>query len=585
LEDVIEAVYDCAGRITHLEIFNLKDFKSNKNPDIAAINAMRQAVNSGNVVILKHIIREAIECPAHAGDPHQDARLEKLRLILRNIPAMIKFYSGAPLGTRLGSDSTGRYRRLHGMGMVITDSLPLRERRRILSGRDRNREVIPVEARVTRCSKYIKYTSRWKWLNSLAAFCWHFNSPFGMGQVKKDEWQFEDSAAQIGQQGNIATLGGYWDEPAGDGVSLFRPHSLVDYWNCLNSNLKICIKVIFGFIPAFLTFYLTKDWWLLAYGGAFIWLGITGVRNIIQAVLGGGGLRRSDLLKWNDFISWQRIADSLMYTGFSVPLLDLCVKTLLLEKLLGLTAVQHPLTVYSAIAFVNGCYISGHNLFRGLPKAAATGNFFRAILSIPLAIIFSFTLSLLLGTWGVAGAAGIIQQWAAIISKTASDCVAGVIEGYADRLKNIRLRLGDYRAKLTQLFAAYARLEVLFPESDVLEMLKSPKTLIKSIDNEELERIMIVNALDLLYFWMYQPQADSALNIIMQEMSPEAQCIMLRSQLILKREKDISQLLVDGLVGKNFARALSFYLDYHLVYLKINPTTSDTEACKMGLTF
>ncbi|MEI8248860.1 MAG: hypothetical protein WCI51_23735, partial [Lentisphaerota bacterium] len=488
--------------------------------------------------------------------------------ILRNIPAMIEFYSGAPLGTRLGSDSTGRYRRLHGMGMVITDSLPLRERRRILSGRDRNREVIPVEARVTRCSKYIKFTSRWKWLNSLAAFCWRFNSPLGLGQIKKDEWQFEDSAAQIGQQGNIATLGGYWDEPAGDGVSLFRPHSLVDYWNCLNSNLKIGIKVIFGFIPAFLTFYLTKDWWLLAYGGACIWLGITGVRNIIQAILGGGGLRRSDLLKWNDFISWQRIADSLMYTGFSVPLLDLCVKTLLLEKGFGLTAGQHPMAVYSTIAFVNGCYISGHNLFRGLPKAAAAGNFFRAILSIPLAVLFSFALSLLLGTCGVAGAAGIIQQWAAIISKTASDCVAGVIEGYADRLKNIRLRLGDYRGKLTQLFATYARLEVLFPEDDVLEMLKSPKTLMKSIDNEELERIMIVNALDLLYFRMYQPQAGSALQIIMQEMSPEAQCIMLRSQFILKREKDISQLLVDGLVGKNFARALSFYLDFHPVYLK-----------------
>jgi len=111
------------------------------------------------------------------------------------------------------------------------------------------------------------------------------------------------------------------------------------------------------------------------------------------------------------------------------------------------------------------------------------------------------------------------------------------------------------------------RLEVLFPEDDVLEMLKSPKMLMKSIDNEELERIMIVNALDLLYFRMYQPQAGSALQIIMQEMSPEAQCIMLRSQFILKREKDISQLLVDGLVGKKFGRALSFYLDSHPIYL------------------
>jgi hypothetical protein len=453
------------------------------------------------------------------------------------------------------------------MGLIITDSLPFRERRRILSGRDPHREVIPVEARVTRCSKYTRYTSRWKWLNSLAALCWRCNYPFGLGQHKKDEWQFEDSAAQIGQKSNIASLGGYWDEPGKEGISIFRPNSLIDYWNCLNSHLKIGIKVLTGFIPAFLTFYLTRDWWLLAYGGAFIWLGITGVRNIIQAVLGGGGWRRYDLLRWNDFISWQRIADSLMYTGISVPLLDLCVKTLLLQKGMGLTAEANPVAVYSVIALVNGCYIAGHNLFRGLPRAAIVGNLFRALPAILLSILFSAGLSMILGVCGVANVSFIIQQWAAVISKAASDCVAGVIEGYADRMKNIRLRLSDYRVKLAQLFSTYSKLELLFPEDDVLEMLKSPKTLIKSIGNEELERIMIVNALDLLYFRMYQPQADNAVNIIMQELSHEERCIMLRSQFILKREKDVSKLLIDGLVGKNFAKALSFYLDFHPVQL------------------
>ena len=153
------------------------------------------------------------------------------------------------------------------------------------------------------------------------------------------------------------------------------------------------------------------------------------------------------------------------------------------------------------------------------------------------------------------------------VADDAKGVVAGVIEGYADRMKNIRLRLSDYRGKLAQLFTTYARLEVLFPEDDVLEMLKSPKTLIKSIDNQDLERIMIVNALDLLYFWMYQPQACNALSIIIHEMSPEERCIMLRSQYILKREKDISQMLVDGVVGKNFAMALSFYLERHPAYL------------------
>jgi hypothetical protein len=61
----------------------------------------------------------------------------------------------------------------------------------------------------------------------------------------------------------------------------------------MNSHAQNALKVIIGFIPAFLTFALTKDWWLLAYFGAFIWFGITGLRNIVQSVLGGGGFKRS----------------------------------------------------------------------------------------------------------------------------------------------------------------------------------------------------------------------------------------------------------------------------------------------------
>ena len=79
-----------------------------------------------------------------------------------------------------------------------------------------------------------------------------------------------------------------------------------DTWN---SGVKNAIKVLIGFIPAFLTFALTKEWWFLAYCGAFIWFGITGLRNILQSVLGGGGFRRSPLLRWNDYVSWGRLTD------------------------------------------------------------------------------------------------------------------------------------------------------------------------------------------------------------------------------------------------------------------------------------
>jgi len=50
-------------------------------------------------------------------------------------------------------------------------------------------------------------------------------------------------------------------------------------------------------------------------------------------------------------------------------------------------------------------------------------------------------------------------------------------------------------------------------------------------------------------------------------MSPADRSVFARAQLILLRERDISQLFVNGLVGGNFARPLAFYLDKKREYL------------------
>jgi hypothetical protein len=330
------------------------------------------------------------------------------------------------------------------------------------------------------------------------------------------------------------------------------------------------LKILIGFIPAFLTFSLTKDWWVLAYLGAFIWFGITGVRNIIQSVLGGGGLQRSPLLPWKVLVNWSRVADSLLYTGFSVPLLDYVVKTLLLQQCWGITTATDPILLYACMALANGIYISAHNVVRGLPRSATIGNFFRSIMSIPLAVLFNTVIGWALHMAMVPGVDQVLQKWAAVISKLASDCVAGVIEGLADRAKNIRVRLVDYREKVARLFSAYSRLDLLFPDEEVLDLLLSPKKMMATLRHEarDLEKVFIVNALDLMYMWMYQPRAQKALGIIVADMSLEQWHIFHRSQLILKRQKEISKVFVDGLVGKNFAKALAFYLQRKEQYLQ-----------------
>ena len=573
--DAVDVVCACGGLVTHLELFNLKDFKTGRIPDLSAINDFRQALNHGDVVRIKHMLKTILAglkamVPADAAEAGRlEARKQRFRQWLGDLPRLASLYGQSPLGVRIGSHSTGRYRRLHGMGFAVMDSLPRAAQRRILSGKDFFRELIPIEARLLRSVRYAPLRRDGSWPLRVAKRLGH---PFGLGLEKRSAWLFEDIAARVAApgRGNIATLGGYWDDPSHIGEPPGRGESRPSGRGLFNSRLKIAGKILIGFLAAFFTFLLTQPWWMLAYGGAAIWLGITAVRNVLQSVFGGGGWRRSELLRWKNFVSWQRVADSLLYTGLSVPLLELGVRYGLLERWLGLTAAEAPVRTYSIIAAVNGVYLAWHNVFRGLPKTAIYGNLFRAAVSIPLAIAASDGLMRGLVWAGTADAGLVVAHWAAIIAKLTSDGVAGLVEGYADRQRNIRLRLDDYRGKLRQLFTHYSRLETLFPEEDVLERLKSPKTFIKSMHKEDgaLAQALIINALDLMYFRYCQPQAPRAWRLAAKRLTGEEREILLRSQAILRKEREIGQLFLDGLVGKNFQPGLSFYLGHGARYLK-----------------
>jgi hypothetical protein len=110
------------------------------------------------------------------------------------------------------------------------------------------------------------------------------------------------------------------------------------------------------------------------------------------------------------------------------------------------------------------------------------------------------------------------------------------------------------------------------PEEDVLELLRRPKDFIQSQsvgqEARELEKIIIVNALDLMYFWMYQPRARSTLVRKLATMTQDERVFFANSQIVLTRVHEVSQMLVDGLVGIKFARALAFYLARHEEYLR-----------------
>lgn len=612
IQDTLELLYGCEGMISHIETYNLKtathgmtaqrgpvifegEAVSLSSPDkhYRLTSDLQQALNEDNVIALKRAIRAIIwdfeEQRLQAGrylkqlpgdHPEQQRlkndflqmgeRKDELVDILYHLETFHTYYRKRQLGSRIGSGSTGQADSRYGMGLVVLDTLPARAKaimqRDILN---KKRLLLPVTALLT---KHVHSHQHQRVAEHSGKSFWTrrrmIKSRFGRSFL---DWTLDGLIVHPGKPGNVATLGGI--SRNGNGYGFFTraqtQERIEQPWTYLNTNLKNSLKVLLGFIPAFLTFSLTKDWWLLAYFGAVIWFSITGLRNIIQSVLGGGGLRRSPLLPWNSLVSWSRISDSLLYTGFSVPLLDFFVKTLLLDRTLGVTTATNPLALYAVMGLANGIYISGHNIFRGLPKAAATGNFFRSILAIPLAVLLNTALATLLGVLAVPDVSGVLQKWAAIISKLASDCVAAVIEGLADRQVNIRARIVAYRAKISQLFAAFSRMDLLFPEEDVLEMLQSPKMVMETLEYEagDEEKRIIVNALDLMYFWMYQPRAQRALAMLVEQMTREEWLIFYRSQLILKRYREISQVFVDGLVGRNFSKALSFYLDRYEEYL------------------
>ncbi|WP_243358854.1 hypothetical protein [Fundidesulfovibrio terrae] len=571
-DDVLEVLHDCAGRITHLEVVNLKNSALGAARDSARVALLQQIINAKSVMPLKRWVMNRMAELEADPSPGSADRLERMARILENVPALHGHYRETPLRTSIGSDSTGQSCRGHGMGLVARETLPPAALREVRGkGRDRNPAMVvgmTVEPRVV----YEPRESTNPIIDEAFKFARSRQCLRRLGYKPRRDFRCKDFFPTPDGDSNILIMGGV-KKGCGNNFELQsepRSHKrTLESWPYCNNHFKNILKVVAGFIPAFLTFFFTKDWWVLSWLGGFIWFGITGLRNIIQSVLGAGGLARTPLLRWNDYVSWSRLADSLLYTGFSVPLLDYFVKTLLLDRGLGINVATNATALYTTMALVNGAYICTHNLVRGLPRQAAFLNLLRSAFSIPLAMAVSAALAWAISPHDPAAAGAVLQQWAAVISKLCSDTVAAVIEGITDRDSNMRQRLRDYQEKIAQMLSVHERLEVLFPKSDVLAMLADPKQFVNTMSGQQsdLANAVIVNSLDFLYFWMYQPRGRSALGRVMREMDPQTRQIFVSSQYVLLRKREISQLFLDGLLGKNFSKGLAFYLDYADGYL------------------
>lgn len=218
------------------------------------------------------------------------------------------------------------------------------------------------------------------------------------------------------------------------------------FWRYINVNIRCFAMAVLGFFP---TIYFLGLWY------AVLWFIITAFRNIIVDLIAASGLLPKD---WRaKSIDRENTCASLFFSGVSVPVLlaakegfDFAWFGMGLPEGFWFTFVK-----FWCIAFANGIYLVLHNTLRGFDKAAIRGNFFRSVLSWPLATVGSYILTPL-------GVPDVVQ------SKIWSEVVAGFIEGAVKNLKQNRLArkalLEVYRQLESRnaLYSQIARLDILF---------------------------------------------------------------------------------------------------------------------------
>jgi hypothetical protein len=570
---VLQLLFLCHGRITHLELFELRTFRPDELPRLGEMNELREIVNSGNPARFKRLVSATLAATPFTA-VEDVACLERLLGSMREVT---DHYRRRPLSAFVGSSSSGRsdWGGQHGMGFVIVETLPVTEQRACYRRGERRPLPLRLSLRETierDTDRAIVARAKLAEHRALAWWVYWFWRLVGLFSIGRREWTAPLESLEVVDAGNVLPLGGVGVFPGnrldGGGPSARRAPA----WSYLNTLWINLAFVAAGFLPAMLAFRATQTGFL-ALWGAPLWFFVTGSRNILQAVISGGGLRSHSDLRWTDYVSWTRLSESLFYTGFSVPLLELGVRYLVLQKGLGLTAATNPATVFLVIAAVNGIYLMSHNLYRGLPTAAAYANLGRSLSAAPVAVLYNAILYSMLKLADVPNAEGWLIAASTLVAKTASDTAAAVIEGHFDRQATARLRKQDVGEVMSALLDRQAALELCFPEASAVDLLARPAALMRS-ERREVRRIaaeITIHCLDLMYFHFNQPLAAQSIGRFSARMQPEDRAFVLEAQNLLDLEEDVGRILGGEAFALPSQAAFAFYRDHHRRFREVLP--------------
>jgi hypothetical protein len=364
LQAAVDKILENYKMLSYTEIYNMYDTIETKESQFVLFTNFIKLLNEGNHVSLAEFLNT-----------------NTLSYNQEKLKNAVEYFRGSKLIPAIGSDAAGRSSLAPGMGFVLESRLPKSQRKYFT----KNHYKLPDEIS---------------------------NLIFNLAHIPHTTLKSKEKPGIIclGKRdaGKLNMLG---DE------KIEKPINPLRAWEYLNPAIKNSIFILIGFIPAYIT---------VGIEYALLWFAITGSRNMFVDVISGNGFRPKE---WHSTdINWTNFANSLFWTGFSVPILGF-VKTRYDIAWTGAhEGVLFETFKFFCINISNGIYLATHNYVRGFDKRTIRGNFFRSILAWPLAALFSPLGNTLL-------LPSIVQ------AKFWSDFVAAIIEG-TGKYKNI-IRVKD----------------------------------------------------------------------------------------------------------------------------------------------
>ncbi|GAB4278075.1 MAG: hypothetical protein Kow0029_21160 [Candidatus Rifleibacteriota bacterium] len=421
LKKAIKHVIEFSGYITNVETMNLRDSASRNPSDIIIFNKFIFTLNNRSIEeIIAFLEQNDITGISREKIERAKAAAEQ-RGIIPNI----------------GSDSTGRNKLIPGMGFIRTSRLCPSIKKEFME----KHVVLPQPIATL-------YLNCGKWTQAL--------------QSKNDAEQ--DTIVCMGKQ-MPATANKVGDEPE---LEIVETRNILRY---INPEIKNFARLTVGFVVALYWMYMIQFDGDILMGTIFasIWFFITFFRNVLVDLVASSG---TDFRNWSlKNVNFDNAYTSVFWTGFSVPVLGIVKNQFDIFWPGVKSGMFFEGSKFFFICIANGLYISGHNKLRNFDKSVIRGNFFRSILSWPVATVFSPIGNML-------GVPSIVQ------AKFWSDVVAGIIEGSNKFSNRFTLRKRD----LTEIL---------------------PK--LHSEDREE----RITAMLDTLYIWARAPRGKTCLRLLL----------------------------------------------------------------------